>query len=243
MAAQFPTWLHVLALASLALALACALIIVIDEAVRPQQMWIMNLVWPLCALFGSLVWLIFYFHYGRSMRPAHAEPSHKHAHRREQPFPILIAKATSHCGAGCTLGDIIAEWLAFAVPAVAVAFGWKSLFGEKIFAVWIFDFILAFVLGIGFQYFTIQPMRHLSAARGLVEALKADAASITAWQIGMYGFMALAQFAWFAPAFGGEAQVDTPEFWLAMQIAMLCGFATSYPVNWMLLELGVKEEM
>ncbi len=127
--------------------------------------------------------------------------------------------------------------------AVAAAFGWKSLFGEKTFAVWIFDFILAFVLGIAFQYFTIQPMRHLSAMRGLVEALKADAASITAWQIGMYGFMAFAQFAWFAQAFGGEARVDTPEFWFAMQIAMLCGFATSYPVNWLLIRLGVKEEM
>lgn len=243
MVAHFPAWLHILALASLALALACALIIAVDEAVRRQEMWIMNLVWPLCALFGGLLWLIFYFRYGGGMRRERIEPPPKHAHHVERPFPIAVAKSTSHCGAGCTLGDIIAEWLAFAVPAVAVAFGWKSLFGEKTFAVWIFDFILAFVLGIAFQYFTIQPMRHLSAIRGLVEALKADAASITAWQVGMYGFMALVQFAWFAPAFGGEARVDTPEFWFAMQIAMLCGFATSYPVNWMLLKLGVKEEM
>jgi len=28
-----------------------------------------------------------------------------------------------------------------------------------------------------------------------------------------------------------------------MQIAMLCGFVTSYPVNWWLLRSGVKEKM
>jgi hypothetical protein len=28
-----------------------------------------------------------------------------------------------------------------------------------------------------------------------------------------------------------------------MQIAMVCGFATTYPVNWLLIRLGVKEKM
>jgi hypothetical protein len=73
--------------------------------------------------------------------------------------------------------------------------------------------------------------------------LKADSASITAWQIGMYGFMAIAQFAWFRRFYGATATVDTPEFWFAMQLAMLCGFATSYPVNWLLVTSGVKEKM
>jgi hypothetical protein len=36
---------------------------------------------------------------------------------------------------------------------------------------------------------------------------------------------------------------DTPEFWFMMQIAMLCGFATAYPMNWLLTRTGVKEKM
>ncbi|HEX5327031.1 MAG TPA: DUF4396 domain-containing protein [Acetobacteraceae bacterium] len=36
---------------------------------------------------------------------------------------------------------------------------------------------------------------------------------------------------------------DMVEFWFMMQIAMLCGFATSYSVNWWLLRSGVKEPM
>ena len=161
----------------------------------------------------------------------------------ETPFPIAVTKPSSHCGAGCALGDLIAEWAAFLVPAVAMAFGWKSVFAEKTFAVWILDFLLAYGLGIVFQYYTIKPMRDLSPGKAIVQALKADTASITSWQVGMYGFMAVAQFAWFRPAYGGLAPVDTPEFWFVMQLAMLCGFATSYPVNWALLKMGVKERM
>jgi hypothetical protein len=248
MIAHFPVWLHTLALVSLALGFASALMVVIDEIARPQKMWIMDLVWPLCALFGSLLWLAFYFAFGRdvSREPTRLTPNqahHEHGMGSQPPFPILVAKGASHCGAGCTLGDIIAEWLAFAAPGIAIAFGWKSLFDEKTFAIWVLDYILAFGFGIAFQYFTIKPMRHLSAAQGLVEALKADSATITAWQVGMYGFMGFAQFVCFARAFGGAAQVDTPEFWFTMQIAMLCGFVTSYPVNWILLKLGVKVEM
>ena len=57
----FPFPLHAAAIASLALALVCALTIVLDELRRPQRMWIMNVVWPLCALFGSLIWLWAYY--------------------------------------------------------------------------------------------------------------------------------------------------------------------------------------
>nr|WP_296712090.1 DUF4396 domain-containing protein [Tistrella sp.] len=111
------------------------------------------------------------------------------------------------------------------------------------FAVWILDFVFAFVLGVAFQYFTIKPMRQLGVVQGLLQAVKADAASLTAWQVGMYGFMALAQFLIFRQWLGTKLEVATPEFWFMMQIAMLAGFATAYPVNWWLLSRGIKERM
>ena len=76
-----------------------------------------------------------------------------------QPYPIIVAKGTLHCGSGCTLGDILAKWLAFAAAMVAIVFGWHSVFEEKTYAVWVLDFILAFGFGIVFQYFAIVPMR------------------------------------------------------------------------------------
>jgi hypothetical protein len=105
------------------------------------------------------------------------------------------------------------------------------------------DYLFAYAFGIVFQYFTIAPMRGLSFGQGIVAAIKADTLSLTAWQIGMYGFMAIADFAIFRAGLGVTLQTDTPEFWFMMQIAMMFGFATSYPVNWWLLRSGIKEAM
>jgi hypothetical protein len=242
--AVFPLWLHWLSIVSLGVACLCACFIIYDEIRRPHPMWIMNLVWPLTALFGSLLWLGLYLVWGRGEASTNKMGKADHASPgREPPFWVLVAKGSSHCGAGCTLGDLTAEWLAFAVPGMALALGWKSVFADKIFAVWVLDFIPAFLFGVLFQYFTIQPMRDLSIEDGIVAALKADTASIFAWQIGMYGFMAIGQFVWFQLAYGGHAATNTPEFWFLMQLAMLCGFATSFPTNWLLLKWGVKEKM
>ena len=82
-------------------------------------------------------------------------------------------------------------------------------------------------------------MRDLSVGQALLAAVKADTASLVAWQIGMYGWMAIATFA----VFHHELSKASPVFWFMMQIAMLCGFMTAYPVNWWLLRRGVKEKM
>ena len=46
-----------------------------------------------------------------------------------------------------------------------------------------------------------------------------------------------------SPDSGVTLEVNSVEFWFMMQIAMLCGFATAYPVNRWLIVAGVKEEM
>ena len=51
--------------------------------------------------------------------------------------------AAFHCGAGCAIGDVIAESI---VPALGPIFAGD--FGSNI----ILDFIFAYVLGIAFQY-------------------------------------------------------------------------------------------
>jgi Domain of unknown function (DUF4396) len=231
----------VLAILSLALGLICAVWIVVDEVHHPQHTWIMNLVWPITALYASVPGLAFYLAYGRRVTHQRTRVGRNKPHT--PPFPVMVAKGALHCGSGCTLGDILAEWLAFTVPAVALWFGYRTLFSEKMFAVWILDFVFAFVFGIAFQYFTIVPMRELSVKEGLIAALKADTLSLTAWQVGMYGFMGFAQFYLFRRLLGLRLEVPTPEFWFAMQLAMLAGFVTSYPLNWWLIRIGIKERM
>lgn len=222
---------------------ACALIISFDETRRPQHMAVMYAVWPLTALFGGALWLWAYFAFGRGAPPdSHSSQQHS-ADGVQQSMAAAVFKGSSHCGAGCTLGDIVAEWTIFAAPVVATWFGYGTLFREKTFALWIPDFILAYGIGIAFQYYAIKPMRDLSVGEALKQALKADTASIVSWQIGMYGAMAIIQFGLLRPAFGNIAPVNSPEFWFVMQIAMLAGFATAFPVNWWLVSIGVKEKM
>jgi hypothetical protein len=244
---MIPAWLHQLSITYLLLGAVCAVMIAIDEARDAQHMWIMNVVWPVTALFGT-AWVVWqYFNYGRLSTHAnmHAARLRKEEppNKRETPFYIMVANGALHCGSGCTLGDIVAEWLVFAVPTVAVAFGYHSLFGERIFAVWVVDYIFAYVFGILFQYFTIAPMRDLSFGAGIIAAIKADTLSLTAWQVGMYGFMAFAYFYIFRGIIGVDLRTDTVEFWFMMQIAMVFGFLTAYPVNWWLIRSGIKEEM
>ncbi|KIZ47505.1 MULTISPECIES: DUF4396 domain-containing protein [Rhodopseudomonas] len=243
---MIPSWLHNLAILSVTLGAICALVIAVDEYRHPQRMWIMNAVWPLTALFGTLLWLWGYFHFGRRATK-HAAVAAKREGRdppgKRKPFAAMVAEGASHCGSGCTLGDICAEWLAFGVPAVAVWLGWQSIFSEKIFAVWVLDFLFAYLFGVIFQYYTIAPMRNLGVGQGLWAAVKADTLSLTAWQVGMYGFMAVAYFWIFRDLLGAELTVNSFEFWFMMQIAMIFGFITSYPVNWWLLRIGLKEAM
>lgn len=241
------SWLHIVSTVFVCLGLTCALVIAADVLRHPQHMWIMNIVWPVTALFGT-IWIIWqYFKYGRLATYEQAHSAMKRGeeppNKRFTPFAVMVSNGTLHCGSGCTLGDICAEWLVFAVPAVAVAFGWGSIFSEKIFAVWVVDYLFAYVFGIVFQYFTIAPMRGLSFWGGLLAAVKADTLSLTAWQIGMYGFMAVAYFGIFRYGFGLRLQTNSFEFWFMMQIAMICGFVISYPVNWWLLQSGIKEKM
>jgi hypothetical protein len=164
---MIPHWLHLISIFALVLGFAAAG--VIDEMRHPQPMWIMNIVWPVVALFGTVLTIWAYFRYGRlitmeaamNAKSGGREPSGKSV----TPFPVMVGKATLHCGSGCALGDICAEWLAFAIP---------------------------------------RNFRHV---------------------------------------FGVKLEVDSVEFWFMMQIAMLCGFLTSYPVNWWLLRFGIKEMM
>ena len=58
-------------------------------------------------------------------------------------------------------------------------------------------------------------------------------------QVGMYSWMAIMRFA----VFGHEISKTNPAFWFLMQIGMATGFLTSYPVNWWLVNRGIKERM
>lgn len=227
--------LHVIAWLSLGTAFFGAAMITVHEIRNPQKMMVMNLVWPLTALYLSVFGLFLYFRLGVPMAKSHGRHSGESQMvmgQKASPTTADAAVSATHCGAGCVLGDIVSEVAVYASGAV--------IFGSMLWASLVWDFVAAWSLGIAFQYFTIVPMRKLSPVAGLVAAAKADTLTILTFQIGMYGWMLLVHFRLFAEP---HLQPDQAEYWLMMQIAMVCGFITSLPMNWWLLKIGWKETM
>lgn len=221
---QPPVWLEIVGWVSLALAGISALWIVADIYLggRRQSMRVMEVVYPVTALYWGPVALWFYRRHGRARARQGAD----------SPRWAVLARAVSHCGAGCTLGDIIAEWL-------VVALG-LTIAGTALFADFAMDFAWAWALGIVFQYFSIVPMRDdLGPLAGLWAAIKADTLSIVAFQIGLFAGMAIYQtLIWSHPL-----PKDTASYWFLMQLSMVLGFFTALPVNAWLVRSGVKESM
>jgi hypothetical protein len=203
-------------------ALASAALIAGDILVlgHRQPMGIMEIVWPVTALYFGPFALPAYARWGRPRGGG------------ERSMPAAVALAVSHCGAGCTIGDI--------VGSIAVLVFGLALAGVSVWAELPLDFVLAFALGIAFQYLTIAPMRHLGARDGVIAALKADTLSLTAFEVGLFGWMLLVQLAFFPVE---HLHADHVEFWFLMQVGMVLGFVTAYPVNWWLVARGLKERM
>ena len=224
-------FLTTLAVCSLILGGLCAIIILADIFRHPQQMKIMNVVYPVTALYAGPLALLVYYKIGRKASSNGKMQMNGSMNMPEKPFWQSVIIGALHCGSGCTLGDIMAEGLLFFVPVV--------LFGSRLAGTWLIDYVFAFVIGIVFQYYAIKPMKKLATGDALKAALKADTLSLTSWQIGMYGWMAITFFV----IFGHKLEATSPVFWLMMQIAMLIGFLTAYPMNWWLIKSGIKEQM
>lgn len=236
-----------------------ALSITIDILKHPQkEMPIMNLVWPINGLWAGIfgVWAYFTIGKNRKMDMSGMDMSNmkmddmdmkdmdmgnmkmddmdmsnmKMSDNKYSSFWQGVVADTLHCGAGCSLADLIGPWLFLVFPF--------TIFNNYTFGEWTLDYFLALLTGVTFQYAAISPMMNEKGPKIWLRALKIDFLSLTSWQVGMYGWMALVIFVWF-----GRLSPSTPEFWFMMQIAMCCGFITAYPVNWWLVKAGIKMGM
>lgn len=208
-------------------------IITLDLKRHPQSMKIMNIVWVLTALWASILGVIAYYYFGREekmnmdgMDMSSMKMSDK------KPKWQSITLSTLHCGAGCTLADIIGSIFLYFIPI--------TILKSTIIGGWVSTYILALIFGIYFQYVAIKQTKDLPPIKIITMALKADFLSLTAWQIGMYGWMYLLTFHFKVL----DQQLSlTWDFWFAMQQAMVAGFILALPINYMLIKRGIKSGM
>jgi Domain of unknown function (DUF4396) len=222
-----PTWLTVIAWISIVLGFLIAGTILYDIFGRGlrQPSRIMEAVWPITALYlGPLGWL----YYARLGRPKRIPGAH--AYMEDNPLRWGAFISGTHCGAGCALGDIIGESAIYA--------GGVTIAGMALWPEYIVDFILAYVFGILFQYLAIKPMSQLTRRRALADAIKADTLSVIFFELGLFGWMALAFLVLFP-----QLRPDHAAYWFMMQIGMALGLLTTYPVQIWLIRHGIKHAM
>jgi hypothetical protein len=221
-------WLIIVSWVAVIFGLLTALALAFDVTVHPQHMKIMNVVWPITGLYLPVLGWLLYADMAR--RTPMNMSMDMHATHGGRPFWKSVFVSTTHCAAGCVIGDIIGA------PIVFWA-GWK-LFGERLYAEYLVLFVLAYIFGIAFQYLPIRAMRQISPRAALLEAIKADTLALTAFEIGLFAWMAVIYFQ-FVP----RPELTSPIYWFMMQIGMVLGFIASFPNNWYLVRAGVKPGM
>jgi hypothetical protein len=221
-------WLIIVSWVAVIFGLLTALAIAFDVTAHLQRMKIMNVVWPITGLYVPVLGGVLYA--GTARRAPMSVSMDMHGAHGGRQFWKSVFVSTTHCAAGCVIGDIIGA------PIVFWA-GW-TLFGERLFAEFLVLFVLAYVFGIAFQYFPIRAMRQISRREALIEAIKADTLALTAFEIGLFAWMAFIHFQ-FVP----RSELTSPAYWFMMQIGMVLGFIASFPANWYLVRAGVKPGM
>jgi len=132
----------------------------------------------------------------------------------------LAASTTLHCLTGCTIGETLGL-------TVGVSLGWNPI------SIALFATVLAFISGFSL---TLIPLT-LQRGHKVVEALKlvwvGEVVSIGAMEVAMNGVDYL---------IGGmtSGSIFIPYFWVALGISIIAGYLAGYPVNYYMLERGIK---
>lgn len=188
------------------LCLISAGLIAIHLVWHPQKMTVMDSVWIINALWAGPIALILYIWYGRR--------------GRQRNYYQALSLNTLHCGAGCTLADLIVLVIGFFVTMTQPV-------------QWVVAYVLALVIGVFFQYIAMREMDSKTPMGQLIKkAFLSDFLSLTAWQIGMLIGQLIMQ------------HIVTADNLLAhtfnMQIAMAVGFFFAYPMNAWLVKKKIK---
>ncbi len=212
-----PTWFTVVSLIFVGIGFLCAGVILYDIFGRGyrQRIGAMEAVWPITAFYFGPLALWAYYRWGR---PQSKEWQEENSVPSEGGLPVAAVTETVPGGAASFLGHLVA------VPLV-VLLG-LTIAGSGLWPMIILIALLALPLLFAFEYFSL--------GKGLGVALLTAAMAIVAFDVGMGAAMIFVHFVLMFPP-------TTVAFWFVMQIGLILGFATAYPVVLWLVRRDTKE--
>ena len=134
----------------------------------------------------------------------------------------LVASATLHCLTGCVIGESIGL-------LIGVALGWPPV------AIALFATALAFISGFSLTLIPLTLRQGMAVGAAFKLVWLGESISIGTMEIAMNAVDYLV---------GGmtAGSIFTTQFWIAMAIAVVAGYAAGYPVNYFMLKRGIKEK-
>ena len=201
-----------------------SILVYIDIKKNGQSTRIMGIVWPLTMLWASWIGLLAYISFVRvkgNVKPIEIDISINRDHSEIKDKTTnkvtweTVALSTIHCGVACTVANIVGETL-------------SGIMGLEIILSWALNYVLVLIFAVCFKYMAIKELKYSTLELAIRKTMKLDFLSLTAWQIGVYGFV----FFTHADTLS-RASFD---FWFIMQLGMMAGFIASYPMNMLFLK-------
>lgn len=201
-----PTWLTAVSLVFLGLGFLCAGAILYDVFARGhrQRVRVREVVWPITAVYFGPLALLAYYRLGRRQS---RDSQDEHGAPPEKSSAAAAVTETIPGGAASFLGHLVA------VPLVLLL--GLTIAGSDIWPMIILIAVLALPLLFAFEYFF--------SGKGLGAALLTATVAILAFDVGMGAAMMFVHFVLMFPP-------TEIAFWFFMQIGLILGFATAYPV-------------
>ena len=223
---MIPGWLTAVSWAYVGLALLCAAAILYDVYGRGyrQPTGVMDVVWPVTALYFGPLALPAYHRWGR---PRSEKWQREHGFAPEKSLPVAAATGGIPGGAASAVGHVIG------VPLVVLT--GLTIAGQSLWVMILAIAAIATALLFVFEYFfSTVPTRGLSSGEGLTVALLIALVTVLAFDVGMGGWMLVMHYVLFMPP------LTDVTFLFLMQVGLILGFLTGYPAVLWLLRRGIK---
>ncbi|MFG2059758.1 DUF4396 domain-containing protein [Micromonospora sp. NPDC048930] len=215
--------------ATLTLGLASAAVILVDSFIGGyrQPVRLMELVWPVTALYLGPAAIMAYRKWGRPQSPRWRQ---RYGNPPKKPRLAAVVFGLYHCLSHCALGAIIATLIIFNLGIDSAI--------EPLRPLYIGDYLGAVAVGVAFRYATEAHTGGRRVWAAIRAVVREDLLTVSTVELALFIWIALLEHF----VFGETLRPSNPVFWFIHQIGLIIGFFAAWPVTSWLIHRGIRVE-